>query len=402
VFLLRLIVICLAMSACPVAAATGPGRPVRIVVLQLEGVVRSEVSFNTPGQFARVFIPLFGVGQVMANTQRRHDLGARLDATLGRYDREAVLFDAVVASFGQRSPMFEFARGEFDYADFRDTTMDEEAFPQGHDYVLVLNEVFSGLAMSNAYASRDGLVAPTAVLEAVLYDGRNRKELAYRRFSANGLEGRPLEDALQDRAFFVDTYPAIARTLASQLVGHLNREDVLHAMAASVGRGAEVPPIEQLLARHARRFRFDTDPLPGWKRTKMDTKYAVVIEPKDARRTQFGIRLEADLLVPEFGQQVGTIDQYLDKVRDRLATQGVDPETLAPFDDLTMPPGYRVVSYVTDPARDGRIVLAVRQRDTQLVELMHVIFSRDFATGFPIHRAEIERNLARTRMELRD
>jgi hypothetical protein len=399
--LILLLVLLFAVATPRAATAAESERTVRVIALQLEGGGRSKVNLNSPGQFARTLIPLFGVGQLAANKERSQDHGDRLDETLAGYDRATVLYDAVVAEFGRHSPMFELERGTFRYSDFYNATMRKESFPQGADYVLVLNEPFSGLAMFNGFASKDGRVAPIAVLEALLYDGRTRKTLLHAKFTANTREGRPVEAALNDRSFFVDAYPAIARLLASQLVGQLNREDVLHAMAATAGRGDEVPPIGKVMERYAKRFRFQIDPPPGWRRTKFNSRYVVAVEPADVRNQLFGIRLEVDLLLPEFGQDVHSIDEYLDKVRQRMLAAGGDPESLVPFDGLTMPPGYRILSQVTDPAHDGRTIMAVRMLDGELVEMVHVIFARDFTTAYPAHRAEIEQALARSRVELR-
>jgi hypothetical protein len=388
----------LASPAASVPAPAASGN-LKVATLYLRGGSRPRVNYSTAGQFARSLIPLYGL---MANSRQFGELDARLGTTLAGYDRESVLHDKVAAAFAKWSPMFVLERGSFDYEDFGyGASWKAKAFPQGYDYVLVLNEPFAGLAMTSQFASRDGKVAPLALVEAFLYDGRTRKQLLSGKFSAYGLEARPLEDALADREFFVKTYPNIAQVVTNQLVVQMNRDDLPHRMAAAIGRGDEVPAIGSLLRRYAKRFRLKADPTSDWTSRKMGSDYDLLLEPRDWRNQLFGIRLEVDLLVPEFDQDVDTVEAYVEKVRGRLASQGVEPDSMVPFDELTLPPGFRVYSIVTDAEHDGRVIMAVRKLDDDMVEKIRVIFPSDFGATYATHRASIEENLAHSGARLR-
>ncbi len=51
--------------------------------------------------------------------------------------------------------------------------------------------------------------------------------------------------------------------------------------------------------------------MKSWKRTKMNIKYANVLELKSDRGTRWACASRSTLLISEFGQDVGTLDEYV-------------------------------------------------------------------------------------------
>jgi hypothetical protein len=216
--------------------------------------------------------------------------------------------------------------------------------------------------------------------------------------TANGIEKRYYKEAVRDRAFFTDAWPNVSLSLARFLVGHLYRTDKLHYMAESVGRGDEIPAIEKVLASYAKKFKFDLDPVQGWRETKIGTPYARVLEPVGPERNIYGLRFDVDLLVPEFGQDVHSVEEYLQVCTRNLAKH---PEfgAVHKFDDITAP-GFE--SYVVDrTTAGGRDVLLFRKLDEDLMELVTLVFLKDFDTLYPQQRKRMESMIGSGGVKLR-
>lgn len=389
-----------ALLALALPASAAPDKPVRVLILMLEGGATT-VRYASDAQVTRMMIPLVGFAQMSASEKENERRAERLDKALAGFDKQTILYEAIVQAFALRSSMFEFERGTFRYDQFKNAEFLEDQFPEGYDFILVANEHFSGLTASGRFGSRDGSVRAMATLEGLVFDGSTRQRMHRFEGSATGAAEADLEVALDDPGAFVASYPAIAVSLASQLVGDLFRRDTLHDMAASVGRGHEIAAVSALFDKHARSFRFRIKPTEGWRRTRISYPYIEVVEPRGALNRQLGIRFEVDLIAPAFGHEVRDVEDYIEPMTRRLAASGIDVSTLAPFDGLAMPPEYRVFSYVIDPASDGRVILALRRVNDDLMELVNVVVTRDFETLYPQHRAAIEENISRVRLELR-
>lgn len=78
------------------------------------------------------------------------------------------------------------------------------------------------------------------------------------------------------------------------------------------------------LKKNERRFDYEFKPAKNWKRTKMNTKYANLLEPKSDLRYAMGLRFDVDLLVPELGQAVASLDEYIPIYLTRLEDSGID------------------------------------------------------------------------------
>ncbi len=53
------------------------------------------------------------------------------------------------------------------------------------------------------------------------------------------------------------------------------------------------------MKRFEKRFDYRLEPAVGWKRTRMNTKYVSLLEPRSDLRLSLGLRFEVDLLIPE-------------------------------------------------------------------------------------------------------
>jgi hypothetical protein len=381
------------------ARAQDGAAEVKVLLVFPQTPTPSKVYFATDGEFTRGLLIPFAAIANSANLRRRSDtLGAQLDATLAGYDRYAVLGDALRRSFGQRSPMFT-VEATTDAARFLPgEKLGTAAAQAGFRYVITIEEVFSGLSMLNLMATRSDDVAPMATIRYRVYETGGRKQVLKGVAAQNGMTKRHIDQAPGDRALFVDAYPQMAQGIATQLVGNLFRTDTLHAMAASIGRGGEVPKVSTVLKQNEDRFAYAFKPADGWKHTKMNTRYAHVLEPRTDLRYRMGMRFEVDLLVPEFGQPVDNLDDYLPPMLERLGDAGVDVATFAPFDGIEAP-GYRVYSHAVGD-KGGRNLLMMRMLDTDMLELVTVVVTEDFDALYPQHRAVIEQNLATTRLKV--
>ncbi|MBL8256480.1 MAG: hypothetical protein JNJ62_07755 [Pseudoxanthomonas mexicana] len=389
-----------ALALLPSAAYAQDGaKDVKVLVVFPQTPTPSKVYFATDGEFTRGLLIPFAAIANSANLRKRSDtLGAQLDATLVGYDRYAVLEEALRKSFGQRSPMFmieattdvdRFLPGE---------KLGTAAAQAGYRYVITIEEVFSGLSMLNLMATRSDDVAPMATIRYRVYETSDRRQLLKGVAAQNGMTKKHIDHAPGDRALFVDAYPQMAQGIATQLVGNLFRTDTLHAMAASIGRGGEVPKVSAVLKQNERRFAYTFKPAEGWKQTKMNTRYASVLEPRTDLRYRMGMRFEIDLLVPEFGQAVDNLDDYLPPFLERLGDTGVDMTTFAPFDDIQAP-GYRIYSHAVGD-KGGRNVVMMRMLDKDMLEVVTIVVLEDFDALYPQYRAALEQNLSATRLKV--
>lgn len=395
------LVLVMAVFAPRVATASEPdARNVSVLAVFPAEQSPSHVHYTSDGEAARgLLIPFGSLVSAHNQSKRSAELGAKLDTALGDYDRHQVLLEAIQKAFEQKSAMYVIHKTT-DTAGFMDGKKpNARAHAEGHRYVLVLEEVFSGLSMLHLLATRTDDVAPLATFRYSVYDASNIKLLAKGVASGNGMTKKHISEAPQDRELFVSAYPEIAKGVALQIMGNLFRADVLHSMAASVGRGDEVPQVSLLMKKYERRFKYTLAPEKGWKRVKMNTPYANVLEPKSDLKYQLGIRFEIDLLVPELGQDVDSVEGYMVPWGERVAEAGVDMATLGVFSDITLP-GYSVYSFATN-TEGGRNISALRILSPDMIEVVTVIFTKDFDALYPLHRAAIERNIVGAQVQIK-
>lgn len=391
----------LALGSTLMAYANDIDRPAVNVLVVFPAVqAPSKVYFATDGEFTRgLLLPFAAIANSVVLQRRSDELGAELDGALQGYDRYEVLSIALQAAFAQRSTMFEVTKTTDTATYLSGKGPSDSAREQGYEYVMVIEDVFSGLSMLNTLATRSDDVAPMATIRYSLYDAKRKKQVTSATASANGMTKKHIREATKDRDLFVSAYPEMAKTIALQVVGTLFRTDVLNAMAEAVKRGDEVPKVSAVLKKYERRFSYEIDPIEGWKRVKMTSPYVHVVEPRTDLRYQMGLRFEVDLLVPEFGQDVESVEAYLVQMTQRLADVGVDVSTLSEFSDLSMPDGYKVYSYAVNKD-GGRNIVALRIRNEDMIEVVTVVVLKDFDALYPKHRGEIERNIAGAKLEV--
>jgi hypothetical protein len=353
----------------------------------------------TDGELTRgLIIPFAAIANNVHLKKRSEELGAQLDATLQGYDRYEALHQALAKRFGQRSAGFELTQSrDFDKYVAKNG-IGPAAATEGFGYVLVIEDKFSGMSILNVASKTDDL-APYTTIGYQVFETKKRSRISKGAASANGLQKMPFKEAIADKEFFTSAYPTLADNLANQIVGTLFRTDVLHAMAASAGRGDEVPQVSTVLKKNEKRFEYELTPAKNWKRTKMTVKYANLLEPKSDLRFAMGLRFDVDLLVPELGQAVTSIDEYIPIYLTRLADSGIDVSSFNEFTDIKVPAEYRVYSFL--PNNDGgRQIVLLRKVGDDLLELILIVFTKDFQTLYPAHRADIEQMIADAKLKV--
>jgi hypothetical protein len=353
----------------------------------------SKVYLVTDGQVARAFvIPFAAIANNAHIRKRSEEFGQQLDATLGGYDRYDEIFKALIRRFEGRSAMFSLTQTR-DAAQYGGEQGIAAAGAQGYGYVIAIDDKFSGLSMLNAVATRTDDVAPQTTLAYQVYETKQQSRLAKGNASANGMTKKPFREAVADREFFVNEYPRIADAIANQIVGALFRTDVLHTMAKSAGRGAEVPQLSAVLKKHEKRFTYALKPADNWRQTKMNTKYASVLEPKSDLRFALGLRFDVDLLVAEFGQEVSTVEDYITAMLGRLEESGIDTTTFEEFKDISIPSSYQAYSFQSNK-EGGRTIVLLRILNKDMIEVINVVVLKDFDTLYAQHRPTIEKMIA--------
>jgi len=372
---------------------------IKILVVFPQQLEPSKVYMMTDGELTRgLTIPFAAIANNAHIKKRSEELGAQLDATLEGYDRYDVVHQALAKRFSQRSVAFELTQSrEFDkYVSSKGITASAGA--DDFSYVVAIEDKFSGMSILNVATKTDDL-APYTTLGYQVFETKKRSRISKGAVSANGLQKKPFKEAIGDKAFFTNAYPTLADNIANQIVGTLFRTDVLHAMAASAGRGDEVPQVSSVLKKNEKRFDYEFTPAKNWKRTKMNVKYANLLEPKSDLRYSMGLRFDVDLLVPELGQDVTSIDEYVPIYLTRLEDSGVDTSTFTEFTEINARPEYRVYSFL--PNNDGgRQIVLLRKVGDDLLEMILVVFSKDFETLYPAHRADIEQMIADAKLKV--
>jgi hypothetical protein len=354
----------------------------------------------TDGEAARgLTIPFAAIANSIALKKRSDELGAQLDAALQGYDRYETLYQALVNRFKKRSPGFALTESRAPSQFLADKSIKATAADQGYDYVITIEDKFSGLSMLHVVATKTDDLAPLTTLGFQVYDARKRSRIAKGVISANGLKKLPYTQAVHDRDLFVTAYGEIADSLANQVVGTLFRTDQLHAMAESAGRGNEVPQVSAVLKRFEKRFDYRFQPAPEWKRTRMTSKYINVLEPKSDLRFSLGLRFEVDLLIAELGQDVTTLDEYVSVYLTRLSDGGIGTATFAEFPDIQAPPGYRAYSFNLGE-NGGRQIVLLRLLNADMVEMVSVVCLKDFDRLYSGQRAAIERMIADAKLDV--
>lgn len=339
------------------------------------------------GRLAGVaLVPFFNI----ASLGVMNDRGDRLNATVSPYDRGAVLEKAFEVGVTAKYPVLDIdARVDSPNKRTADKELVKQAEAEGFRYLLVFEDEFTGVHTIDAIA-RNEEVAVLAQGKFQLFDLKSGKSMLKSPVMSYSNDRMPLKSAIEEPAFFTGHYPDVANALAAQVFFELYRVDLLHAMAETVGRGDEVPAFASLLAKYAPPIKIRIDPPKKWKVVDLKTPYARVVEPSGSLRMMMGVRFDVDLLVPELGQKVGSLDEYMAVIAGRLGNMGFDPNTLAPYEGVIQPGLEGYAAYVVKRPNGGGNVYFVKRLDEIYVSLISVVTTENMDFLLEQHKTAIE------------
>jgi len=391
-----LVALCLCLWAWSTPAQQATPRQAKILVvlppdsqpLQVKIYTRWDNAFATlyPGSLQT------SINDAIA-AKRSDPLAAEFNKTMADFHRTAAFSEALRRNFasGARGTdvfalTFSQERSRYFDGDSRNklrVTAKDEAF----DFVLLVNEKFLGLAtMSTADPQ---LVAPSFNTDFALFDARTRKEIEYGTSSAQGNGGLRSDDFIRNRVQFEATWPSLCGSIAVDILGELSKYDRLHAMAASVGRGDEIPAVEAVLKQYAKLFSWNMQPAKGWTTLFFFQPFTRGIVPKEpGLRAAMGIRFELEPLAPALGTNGYTIEQFLPLLYEKWKRGRPDYTPFEKFPDITVP-GYEAV--MTSTPSGEKYILLLRKLEESFMQVAILSFVRDFDTLYPAHRADLEK-----------
>lgn len=366
------LLLCISAAAVPCASAQEAAK-IKVLVATRDTAGGLQVYYMTKGGMARgLLLPFGNIGNAIANDARNRDYSK----AIGPLDRRATLVEAIRKAFADRSPVFEIVDDASTFAnDDERKAISAKAKGQGIRYLLTLEDQFTGISSGTVTAETHD-VGAAAVVRFALYDTAKDDRLVKDRVAGNSLDRIPLERALTDRAFLEKQLPAVHAAIAKLVVGGLVRTDTLHRMAESGGQGDAVPALGALLKRYEKPVGIVIAPPSGWRTVGIGTRYGMVVEPRDSRRFKTGARADVDLLIPELGQGVKTIEEYEQIVFARLSDAGYDVSTLKERSDFHKD-GYEAFS-ILNPATGGGQLLLFRKFDDTYVGMITVVATENF------------------------
>lgn len=371
------------------AAEPSEKQRVRVLVV-IQGTRDSLQAYyfsKTAGQVGSIF----GLVGAVAASGHAVKKGPRLNGVVGEFDRGALLERAFEQAVAAKYPMLDIDARVDSVPTGSDTkALLKQAEADGFRYLILFEDVFSGVHTIDAIA-RDDTVAVLLQGKFQLFDlkdGKSMLKLPVMSFSA---EREAMESAVENRAFFTGHYPAVADRLVVGVFSELYRVDMLHAMAESVGRGDEVPALSSLLAKYAPPVKISVEAPRKWKMGGLKTAYARSVEPSSDLRARLGVIFEVDLLLPELGVKVGSIDEYMAIVAGRLSNAGFDPNTIAPYEGVIQPGLEGYSAYVIRrQVGDGGNILFVKRLDDTYMALISVVTTDKLDWLTEQHKAAIE------------
>jgi len=314
--------------------------------------------------------------KTMVDFQRLHALSQALRRSFARAARGTDVF--ALAFSQERSRYFDG-----DSASKLRASAKDEAF----DFVLLVNEKFLGLATMSTAEPK--VVAPSFNMDFALYDARARKEIEYGIGSAQGFGGLQSDEFIRNRAQFEATWPSLCGSIAEAILGELSKHDRLHAMAASVGRGDEIPAVEAVLKQYAKLFSWNMKPAKGWTTLYNFQPFTRGIVPKEPKlRDEMGISFEMEPLAPALGTDGYTVDQFLPLLYEKWKSTRSDYTPFEKFTDINVP-GFETVT--TSTPSGEKYILLLRKIEESFIQVAILSFVKEFATLYPTHRADLEK-----------
>ena len=153
-----------------------------------------------------------------------------------------------------------------------------------------------------------------------------------------------------------------------------------------------------MLVELERQLKWKLDPSVGW-RERPVSRFSRVLEPNTVTPVMMRIRYDVDFLIPELGQAVGTVGEYLDIFDRNRRRHMPDAAPLVRFTDITAP-GYEAHRYVGEAGEHN--VVPFRDLDGPGVSIVTISIGGEFDALYPPARATIEKMIARSEIHLRN
>lgn len=385
--MLRLILVILLTLSLPLHALAKEPKQVQILTLVHKANSSLKVNLTTDGDMARAFIPFAGFVANAASANRNKKYAQSLMNAIGEYDRLAVIQQSIELVIEENYPVFDVVFPKVSQVFFRGGKFNYQK-AKGYRYVLSITEVFSGLSMTSAVATKTDTVAVTSGVKWELYDIKRKKRLKKGRMYANSLAVMDIREAVDNPEFFTDNYPSVVVKELSASIGELYKKNILNKMAKTVGRGNEVLPFGDVLKPYEKRLKYRFTPPKGWKNTKMDSKFVHVIEPKNDDRMKVGVRFEVDLLIAELGQDVDKISDYIPVMLNRLEAVQYDVSTFKSVQGPVLSRGYEAYE-MSRPDGQGKELYLMRLVDDTFLEMFTLVFVEDAESLYQRYEKDI-------------
>ena len=372
--MLRLILVVLLTLNLPLHALAKEPKQVQILTLVHEANSPLKVNLTTDGDMARALIPIGGFFTNAASANRNKKYAQSLEDAIGEYDRLAVIQQSIESVIEDNYPVFDVVFPKVSQSFFKGKKFNYQK-AKGYRYVLSITEVFSGLSMTTIATKTDAVTVASGV-KWELYDIKKKKRLKKGQVYANSLSVMNIREAIDNPEFFTDNYPSVVVRELSASIGELYKTNILNQMAKTVGRGKEILPFGDVLKPYEKRFKYRFTPPKGWKNTKMNTKFALVIEPKNDDRMKIGVHFALDLLIAELGQDVDKVSDYIPVMLNRLEAAQFDVSTFKSVQGPVLSRKYEAYE-ISRPDGQGKQLYLMRLVDDTFLEVFTLVFVVD-------------------------
>lgn len=354
-----------------------PAKPTRDKV-DLLVVINSRspllVDYRTVGNTVRQVVLVGGLLDLGISGLRESSQSKKLRETVGEFDRFPILKAGIEGAFSLQAEYFEVAVSN-DQSLLKKNGKPEvdKIQPLGHDYVLVLNEVFSGLITAWELST----LSASTNIEYQLVNLSSKNMLTKGAINGFANDKRDFDSAVSDRSAFVQDYTSAVGAALGTIFGQLSKNGHLTKMTTELGINFP-PPLDYYLKDYAKKFDYEIKTPKGWNTVDMGTKYVTVLAPKKEDRQTFGLRFDVDLLIPELGQDLNDIDEYVALFNNKVVNLGytVDQNTRP---TIEIPSTSRLVVF-DRPGLAGKEVVIFTQYGEDYVGIFSVVNLGEYET----------------------
>ncbi len=396
-----------AFCVAGLVAGEAHGAPASRLLVVLHAIEQPNHVYVIGGKYQRLEVgeiyqgsPTTGRNAYQLLLTRVEYLNDTFKKTIANYDRDTPLASALARELAERAPVIEMTpTAAVDRYVTRGLQLSLTNAPreEGFNFVLVLNDDFAGVATMDLTDAENGIMTPAYDASYALYDAANGEVLARGKVSSNGYLGQPYAKATSEPALFAYLWPYLCSLNAMNIVDQLLRADHLHAMAERVGRGAEQPPVAAKVADFERRLGWHLVPASGWHEIHTTNTSRMLQPSSDEQKKTMRMTFEAEFLIPELGQGVGGVDDYL-PIYDRKRLRAAPKATpLEPFKDIAAGE-YHAYRYVGQ-AGETNLVLFRATQDS-LMRVVTISIADEFDRAWPKLRPKVERMLSKSSVDL--